>query len=166
MDKSPVGAVATWADKDTKVGITLNFDEKSISIVSEEGDISIKCPSGKLQIEAAEMETIVGGEHKLTIDGKSTTEVKQAIEIKAMEITNEADTNITSKAGANHTIEAGANMDMKGMNVNIEAQVNATVMANVNANLQASVQANVKGTMAEVSGSAMTAIKGAIVMIN
>ncbi|MBL7977077.1 MAG: type VI secretion system tip protein VgrG [Bacteroidetes Order II. Incertae sedis bacterium] len=166
VDKSPVGAVATWADKDTKVGITLNFDEKSVSIVSEEGDISIKCPSGKLLIETAEMETKVGGDHKLIIDGKSTTEVKQAIEVKAMEITNEADTNITSKAGANHAIEAGANMDMKGINVNIEAQVNATVKANVNANLQASVQANVKGTMAEVSGSAMTTIKGGIVMIN
>jgi hypothetical protein len=57
-------------------------------------------------------------------------------------------------------------MKLKGMNVEVKADIGLKAGGGMSAEIKGGTQATLSGTMVDVSGSAMTKIKGGMVMIN
>jgi DUF4097 and DUF4098 domain-containing protein YvlB len=86
----------------------------------------------------------------------STTSGK--IDIKATQDLNLSGMKIAEKA----TMD----FNMEGMNLNAKAQMQAKIEGGLGVEIKSNLQTKLSGTMTEVSGQAMTTVKGAIVMIN
>jgi len=108
------------------------------------------------------------GKNKVTLDGGGglILDSKGKIEIKASQdlIISAANIKINSKG----KIEAKAAMDMKfkGMNVEVKGDMNVKSEAGMNMEIKGGIQTNISGTMTKLEGSAMTTVKGGLVMIN
>jgi hypothetical protein len=62
--------------------------------------------------------------------------------------------------------KATSDMKLKGMNFEAKGDMNAKVEAGMSLELKGGMQAKLDATMTDVNGSAMTKVKGGIVMIN
>ncbi|MFW6255081.1 MAG: type VI secretion system Vgr family protein [Chitinivibrionales bacterium] len=112
---------------------------------------------------------ILDSKGKISINATQDIDIKGAninmeassgkLEAKAMQDVNISGMNISQKANMDAAIEAGMNLGMK-------ANMNASMEGSMGAEVKSSLQAKMSGTMTEVSGSAMTTVKGGIVMVN
>jgi type VI secretion system secreted protein VgrG len=186
---TPEGAHLVKLDYDKKVlsaetkyghKLTMDDEAKKIALQTKDGHIlmldddnkmiTLKDGKGKhvFQID-------VGGSLiSITTDGDMEFTAKGALNITAKEINMEAKQgainakaakdivldgmNVSAKAKQKVTIEATMDASMKGLNLKLEGKVNVESKAGV-AN-------KMTGTMANVEGQAMSAVKGAIVMVN
>ncbi len=135
------GGKITLADGKGKNTVTL--DGSNGLILDSKGKISINA-SQDIDIKAANI-------------NMSTTSGK--IEAKATQDLNLSGMKISQKSDMDTSIEAGMNLGMK-------ATMNATMEGSMGAEVKGGTQTKVSGLMTEVSGSAMTTIKGGMVMIN
>ncbi|MBD3390831.1 MAG: type VI secretion system tip protein VgrG [Chitinivibrionales bacterium] len=106
---------------------------------------------GKISIAATRDIEMRGANIKMsTTSGKIEAKAAQDLNLSGMKISE----------------KATMDFNMEGMNVNTKAQMNAKTEANLGIDIKSNLQAKVSGTMAEVSGSAVTTVKGGVVMIN
>jgi len=149
----------------TKEGNTLQIDDKNkkITIHSKAGHSFEMDDDGKTIVM-----TDCAGKNKVTLDGNGgiILDSQGKIQITAQQDIESPAQNI--KMTANNALEAKATADMKlsGMNIEAKADMNAKVEAGMNLEFKGGVQAKMGGPMVEVSGDAMTTIKGGMVMIN
>jgi type VI secretion system secreted protein VgrG len=149
----------------TKEGNTVNIDDKNKKII-------VQSKAGhSIEMDDNGKKIVVGdcaGKNIVTLDGNGglILDSKGKIEIKAQQDLVISAANI--KMTANAAIEAKATMDMKlkGMNLEAKGDMGVKVEAGMNMEIKGGIQTKVSGTMTEVAGSAMTTIKGGIVMIN
>jgi type VI secretion system secreted protein VgrG len=139
----------TVADKDDANIFVIDITNNKLVIKTEDGSIDMHAPNGTIDIQATE----------LNIETSGDTSLKAA--------------NIKAKADQDYKLEASnisekADMDLKlkGMNVEAKADMNAKIEGGMNLEAKGGMQAKLDGTMTDVSGSAMTKIKGGVVMIN
>jgi hypothetical protein len=110
----------------------------------------------------------------LDTKGKISINAMQDIEIKGANIKMSASTGkIEAKAtqdlnlsGMKINEKATMDLNMQGMNINSKAQMNSKTEANLGVEIKSNLQTKISGTMAEVSGNAITTVKGGVVMIN
>jgi len=140
IDMDDSGKKITIADGKSKNTVTLDGGGKLI--LDSKGEISIKAMKD-LNIEAQNIKM-------------STTSGK--IEIKATQDLNLSGMKINEKATTD--------FNMEGLNTNMKAQLNAKIEGGLGVDIKSNLQTKLSGTMTEVSGQAMTTVKGAIVMIN
>jgi type VI secretion system secreted protein VgrG len=114
----------------------------SLISISTEGDLDFKA-KGSLNIEAKEIIMEAKG-------GKVSAKASQDIVFEGA--------NVSGKAKQKVTLEATLDASIKGMNLKLEGTMNVESKAGI-AN-------KMTGTTANVEGQAMSALKGAIVMVN
>ena len=165
----------------TKSGHVIKIDDKNknITIQSKEGSV-IQIDDGKKSIvmkDANSKNTVtLDGNKGLILDsqGKIQISATQDIEIKGANIKITGSTgkieakattdlilngmNITEKATMDHKVEA--------LNMSSKATMQYKLEANMGVDIKSKLQTKIAGTMTELSGTAMTTVKGAIVMIN
>ncbi len=162
------GIVITTAD-----GHIINIDDKNkkLTIQTKAGNVMEMDDNGKkiglTDAAGKNKVTLDGNGGKLLLDsqGEITISASQDLSIKAANIKLESQGKIEQKATGEFTMagmkisgKADMDVELKGMNITMEAQMNAS--------LKGGMQTTVHGTMTELSGDAMTKVKGGIVMIN
>jgi type VI secretion system secreted protein VgrG len=149
----------------TKDGNVINIDDKNKKIIiqTKAGHTVEMDDNGKKMVlaDCAKKNTVtLDGNGGLILDSKGKIEIKaqQDLVVSAANI----------KMTANAALEAKATMDLKlkGMNIEVKGDMGVKAEAGMNMEIKGGIQTKVSGTMAEVAGSAMTTIKGGIVMIN
>mgnify|MGYP000476039812 CR=1 FL=1 len=131
--------------------ITLADGNGKSTVTLDGGKGIVLDTKGKVSIHAAQDIEIKGANIKINASSGN-------LEAKAM-----SDVNLT---GMNISEKATMDLKIEGMNINAKARMNAKVEGGVGVEVKSGVQTKVSGTMAEVSGSAMTTVKGGVVMIN
>jgi type VI secretion system secreted protein VgrG len=172
----PLNGILIMTDKGHRINI--DDDGKMLSIETSGGHTIQLDDQGKKMILSD------GGKNTVTLDknkglildtkGKLSINATQDIEVKGANIkmsttTGKIDVKATqdlSLSGLKINEKATTDFNMEGLNVNTKASLNAKTEANLGVEIKSNLQTKVSGTMAELSGSAMTTIKGGIVMIN
>ncbi|GHC57546.1 type VI secretion system Vgr family protein [Ulvibacter litoralis] len=128
------GHVIEFSDKKGDETITIK-DKKGNSIIldSKEGSITINAPDSL---------TLTSKDINITASNNLSIDVKNKMDIKAMEYKSEAKTN--------HSVKAGVKLDMKAVQFGVKGDASAKIEA----------------PMVDIDGKAMTNIKGAIVNLN
>ena len=138
-------------NKEKKNKIELSLDGTHITIKSE-GDINLQA-GGDIKMKAQKFNIEL--EDQMTVNTKESVYIHAEKEVAAYTqsggIFLDSGTDIHLDSAANTEIKAGANVKVEGLNIELEASVNAKVKANVQLSLE---------------GSAMSELKGGIVMIN
>ena len=160
--------------------VRLDDKEKMVTVQSSKGHLIQMDDNGKtLSL------TDCSGKSTVTLDGSKglILESKGEISIKATKdlVIKAANVNISTSQGK---IEAKATQDLnlsgmkvnvkasagdvkvEGLNVGLKGTMKATMEGMVGVEIKSNVQTKVSGTMAELSGSAVTTVKGGVVMIN
>lgn len=138
----------TVSDKDKKNTFVIDIGNKKIVIKTDEGNIDMQAPKGKIDIKAKE----------LSIETEGDTKVKAA--------------NIQSEAKQDHKMKASgismeAKMDLKAKGMNVSAEATSEFKAKgLNSSLEGSVKSEVKGAMADLKASGIATIQGSLVKIN
>ena len=136
---------------DNKDTITLT-DSKSKNVVTLDGSKGLILDSkGEISIKAVKDLNIEAANINLTAStGK--------VEVKATTDLNLSGLKINEKATTD--------FNMEGLNVNSKAQLQSKIEGGLGVEIKSNLQTKISGTMTELSGQAMTTVKGAIVMIN
>ena len=130
----------------------------------EEGDQTHEVSQGKrtTTIEKDDATTVNSGDHSLTVStGNQTTTVSsgdQKIDISSG--------NQKTNAAQNISIEAGVQIELKVGGSTITIDNTGVTIKGLMIQAEADAQLSAKAPMTEISGDAMTTIKGGIVMIN
>jgi type VI secretion system secreted protein VgrG len=148
--------------------------KNNLKMTVQEGDESREVTQGKrtTKIQGDDELTVNEGDHKTTVSmGDMTTTVSMGdhkttvsmgdmsadvslgdfnVKTDVGSVVVEATTQIELKVGGNSIVIDQTGVTIKGMMVSVEAQI----------------ELSAKGLMTEINGSAMTTVKGAIVMIN
>jgi hypothetical protein len=165
----------------TKEGHVVKIDDKNkkITVQTKGGHIMEMDDSGKkitLADGQSKNKVQLDGNGKLILDsqGEITISAMKDLTIKAANIKMSATTGkIEAKAtqdlllsGMNISEKATMDLKMEGINVSAKATMNAKIEGSLGVDIKSSLQTKVSGTMTELSGTAMTTVKGGIVMIN
>lgn len=147
--QSSKGHTVQMDDNGGKMVLT---DSKNKSTVTLDGSKGLVLDSmGEISINAMKDVTIKGQNVNIsTTSGKIEAKATQDLNLSGMKISEKATTDLR----------------MEGMNVGIKANMKATTEANMGVEIKSNLQTKVSGTMTEVSGQAMTTVKGGVVMIN
>ncbi len=146
----------------TKAGHIMEMDDngKSITLSDCKGKNTVTLDGNKGLILDSKGEVSIKAMKNVNIEGQnvniSTTTGK--IEAKATQDLNLSGMKINEKA----TMD----FNMEGMNANIKAQMNSKIEANLGIEIKSSLQTKIGGTITDLSGDAMTSVKGGVVMIN
>jgi len=172
----PLNGILIMTDKGHKINID---DDGKVLTISTAGGHTIE-----LDDQGKKMILSDGGKNTVTLDknkglildtkGKLSINATQDIDIKGANIkmsasTGKIDVKATqdlSLSGLKINEKATTDFNMEGLNVNTKATMNAKTEANLGVDIKSNLQTKISGTMAELSGTAMTTIKGGIVMIN
>ncbi len=148
VDDSNGGEKIILVDKKEENTIVIDITNEKLIIKTENGNIDLHAPNGKIDIKATELNIETTGDTKL----------------KAANINSEADVDYKIKA-SNVTEEASMDFKQKGMNIKSEASMEYKIKG-LNVTSEAGVNQQVKGTMITVQSTGPNTIKGMPVMIN
>lgn len=171
MTSGKNGLVMSYGDKDesititTAAGHTIKLDDTNerLTVQTKGGHIFDMDDSGnKIMVKDKSSKNTV------TLDGGGglILDSKGKIDIKAQQDLSISAANVSIKANAK--MEAKASMDMKlqGMNVEVKGDMGFKAEGGMNFEAKGGVSSKLSGTMLDINGSAMTKIKGGVVMIN
>jgi type VI secretion system secreted protein VgrG len=165
----------------TKEGHVIKIDDKNkmLTVQTKGGHVMQMDDSGKkitLADGQGKNKVQLDGGGKLILDsqGEITISATQDLTIKAANINMSATTGkIDVKATQDLTmsgmkvgVKATTDCQIEGMNTSLKAQMENKIEGQMSVDIKSNLQAKLAGVMTEVSGSGMTTVKGAIVMIN
>ncbi len=125
-------------------GVELSDNNKTITLKDSAGKNTVTLDGG-------------GG---LTLDSQGKIEITAAQDL----VIDAANVKVSSRAATE--VSAGTDCTLKGMNVEAKGSMGATVEGGMSASFKGGTTAKLEGAMVDVAGSAKTAVKGGIVMIN
>ena len=158
-----------WIDDTDKKGqVVLEFRDDTVpepvtvrfTLNSQGLEVICQGSKGTSKITMNPLDIVSDSETLTTNTTKDTTVNAQ------QNITANATKDITAKAQGKINATATQDVSIQGQNVNGKANLNMSLQATSNFSAKGSVGAKLEGTTVEVSGSAATTIKGAIVKIN
>jgi len=155
----------TMADKDDANVFIIDITNNKLVIKTKDGNIDMHAPNGTIDLQATTLNIETSADTSLKA-ANVNCEAQGNYELKASGDIKEQCANYDLKADM--AISAKANMDLKlkGMNVEVKADMNAKINGGMNLEAKGGMMAKLEGTMTDVSGSAMTKVKGGVVMIN
>lgn len=164
IDDGRGGESITLADQANANIFIIDITNNKLVIKTKDGSIDMHAPNGTIDIKATTLNIETSADTSLKamnilLDAQSRYELKSnSIKERCVKYDLKADLEISAKS----------NMDLKlkGTNVEVKADMNAKINGGMNLEATAGMQAKLEGMMTDVSGSAMTKIKGGIVMIN
>ena len=138
------GHTVVFSDKEGKESITIHDKENKNSIELDTSKEKLTIYSkGDIAIQGKNIELSAKADIKLLADGGITEKAKKAISLEATK-------DVNLKATGKITQKATQDLSAEGLNVKIKG----------------TIAAKISGAQAELAGSAMTTVKGALVKIN
>jgi type VI secretion system secreted protein VgrG len=146
----------------TKEGHVIEMDDsgKKMTLRDCKGKNTVTLDGSKGLIMESQGEISIKASKDINIDGANikVTSSQGKIEVKATQDLNLSGMKISEKA----TMD----FKMEGLNVNTKATMKSKTEAGLGVEIKSDLQTKIGGAMTELSGQAMTTVKGGIVMIN
>ncbi|WP_031933862.1 type VI secretion system Vgr family protein [Candidatus Hepatobacter penaei] len=140
--------------------VTTTLDKGKETHTLKEGDQTITLSKGKRSVTIESDDTLtINGKWTVKVKGDLSFDVSGNIDMKADKDFSVKCNNFKLETTIDTTIDAGKN-------ANINAKMNATVAAKMALTMEGEMKASLKGAMVDVNGSAMSTVKGGMVMIN
>jgi len=155
----------TVADKDDANIFIIDIANSKLVIKTKDGDIDMHAPNGTIEIKATTLNIETSADTSLKA-ANVKCEASGNYELEASADIKEKCANYDLKADMGITAKANMDLKLKGMNLEAKADMNAKINGGMNLEAKGGMMAKLEGTMTDVSGSAMTKVKGGIVMIN
>ncbi len=155
---------AAWPHKDNNTKAFRTRSGHSVILSDEKGKESITIYD-KENTNSIEFDT---AKKKLTIYSKGDVNIQgENIELSAKKnITLKADGEISEKAMKDISLEATGNINQKATKAINQKATTDLKAEGMNVTVKGTIATKISGTQAELSGSAMTTVKGALVKIN
>jgi type VI secretion system secreted protein VgrG len=150
IDDGSGGENITLVDNSGENTFLIDISNSKLVIKTENGNIDMHAPNGKIDIQATEFNLETTGDTKL----------------KAANISSEADVDYKLKA-SNITEEASIDFKMKGMNLEAKGDMNVKLEGGMNLEAKGGMTAKVEGgATADFKAGAKASLQAGIVMIN